>query len=495
MVKKIILTVLGSALIGITLLSFIDVYKEPETEKTNSFTYALGDVSNDLKNINNLSIREGDLITTTSRGLVLKNNEGKVEYDLAEEILVKDKGLHYEFKLKENIRWSDGKEIKVEDIIEFFKELILNQEEESIEGILNIYGAREFRNSKGTDVEKLAMIESEGKIIIRLNEVDKKFTEELTKPVYKLRKNLELWEDIKTNYSIIVCSGDYTIGNVKDDEIILKKSFYAKGSGPSELNIIRDMSEEVSMAKFETGEVDIVVNPPSKQLNRLFTEGKLKTFPAKKGKYIYINSNDKKQDLNERKIIYKNLIEAINTYYKENEYFLEMSEYSYFLEDKKNLNNIQNRKVETTKSTGELPEVLTIMALDNQENRNICSFIQKWFKENTKTSLRYTLVKESEYKSLALKDRYNITLIDANLAIDNKVEFFEELEYWYTESQKKVFDRIKAINGNFKELENILFSEYQILPLYFENKNVAVSKNVKEIYFDYYGNIQFTLNE
>lgn len=493
MVKKIILTILGSAMIGLTLLSFIDVYKEPETEKVNSFTYALGDINNNLKNINNLSMRESDLITATSRGLALKNNEGKLEYDLAEDVVVKDNGLHYEFKLKEDIKWSDGNLITSEDIISFFKEIILNEDEESIEGILNIYGAREYRDSKGLDDTKLAMLKLDNSVVIRLNKVDKNFIEELTKPVYRLRKDLNLWEDLKSNHQMIICSGDYTIEDVKDEEIILEKSIYAKGEGPKEINIVRNMSEEISMAKFETGEVDIVVNPPSKQLNRLYSEGKLKTFPAKTGKYIYMNPNNEKQDLNTRKLIYRTLIEAVSSYYKENEHFIEMAEYSYFLEDKNNLNNIQNRKVITTKAIGELPEVITIMALDNQANRNLCMFIQNWFKENTKTSLRYTLVKESEYKNLALRDRYNITLIDMELIANNREEVFGSIEYWYTEDEKKIFEKEKNNDSNFKELENILFNNYQIVPLYFENKNVAISQKIKDIYFDYYGNIQFTL--
>lgn len=493
MIKKIILTVLGSTIVGLVLLSFIDVYQEQDTKEVSAFTYALGNINNDLRDVTNLSMREKDIITATSKSLVSKNSDGKIENELSQEVKVKDDNIEYEFILKDDIKWSDGTQILPVQIIDFFKELLITEEEKNIEPILNIYGAREFRESNGNDNSKLALIEGDNSIIIRLNSKDKDFLEKLTKPVYKLRKNLDMWKDIKSYHDNIVYSGDYVIDTVSDEEIILKRVNYLNENIPQEINIIRNMSEEVSMAKFETGEVDVVVNPPSKQLNRLEAEGRLKTFNANKGKYIYLNSNDKGLDFESRKAVYKTLNNVIETYHKENEHYIEVAEYSYFLEDKNNLNSIQERKVQTAKINKELPKIVTLLALDTQENRSLCAYIGEWFKNNTKTSLRYTLVNEDEYKNIALRDRYDITLIDIDLSANNREKTFSDLEYWYNDNEKKLFDKENSKNNSeFRELENTLFSNYRILPLFFENKNVAISNKVKEINFDYYGNIQFT---
>ncbi|MGL4873779.1 MAG: ABC transporter substrate-binding protein [Clostridium sp.] len=493
MIKKIVMTVIGAFLFGLLILSFIDVYYEDDSIETSGFTYALGNINNNLKDIGNLSMREIDIITATSKGLVMKTTEGKIENELAEKIVVKDGGLHYEFTLKENIKWSDGKDIMPSDIVRYFKELILREKEENIEGILNIYGAKEYRKSEGMDNSKLAIIEGGNTITIRLNKKDPEFIEELSKPVYKLRKNIDLWEDIKTTHDVIVCSGDYIIDKVTDEEIILKKTLYVEENIPKEINIIRNMSEEISMAKFETGEIDIVVNPPSKQLNRLDAEGRLRTFSSKKGKYLYINSIHKDMELENRKEIYKILLKAIEGYYEENSHYINMAEYSYFTEDKKSLNTVQGRKVSTTKSKGKIPKIITILALDTQENRVLCGYIEKWVEKNTESTLRPVLVKEDEYKNRALKDRYHTTLIDIEAIEEEREKTFESLEYWYSETESKLFDKEKIVtNPKFKNLENSLFVNYRIVPLYFENKNVAISENVENIDFDYYGNIHFT---
>ncbi|MGL5646219.1 MAG: ABC transporter substrate-binding protein [Clostridium sp.] len=493
MIKKIVMTVIGSFLVGLLILSFIDVYYEEGSTETSGFTYALGNINNNLKDVNNLSMREIDIITATSKGLVMKNNEGKVENELVEKINVKDNGLHYEFILKKDIKWSDGKDILPSDIVWFLKELIISEKEEDIQGVLNIYGAREFRASKGIDNSKLAIIEGENSITIRLNKKDSKFIEELTKPIYKLRKNVDLWADIKTTHNVIITSGNYVIDKVTDEEIILKKTAYVKENIPNEMNIIRNMSEETSMAKFETGEVDIVVNPPSKQLNRLEEEGRLKTFSAKTGKYLYINSIHKDMNLENRKVIYKTLLKAIEGYYEENSNYISMADYSYFVEDKSELNIVQGRKVSTTKSKGNLPKVLTMLALDTQENRVLCGYIEKWIKENTESTLSCILVKEEEYKNIALRDRYHTTLIGIEAIEIERGETFESLEHWYNEAENKLFNKEKVkVKSKFRELENSLFNNYRILPLYFENKNVAISENVDNISFDYYGNINFT---
>jgi len=58
-----------------------------------------------------------DLAEIIYSGLMKYDNEGKLVKDLAESFEVKDEGKTYEFKIKENVLWSDGEKLTADDII------------------------------------------------------------------------------------------------------------------------------------------------------------------------------------------------------------------------------------------------------------------------------------------------------------------------------------------------------------------------------------------
>lgn len=58
-----------------------------------------------------------DLVELIFSGLIKYNLEGKLIPDLAKEYKILEDGKVYEFSLKENLFWSDGKELTVDDII------------------------------------------------------------------------------------------------------------------------------------------------------------------------------------------------------------------------------------------------------------------------------------------------------------------------------------------------------------------------------------------
>ena len=93
---------LPSAIIGVILiflLSFIEIEKIASSKDSGIILYAVNSIPNELKDVSKLSTREEDVICATSKGLVEKNNEGKIVPSLATEISVKDDGIEYEFKI------------------------------------------------------------------------------------------------------------------------------------------------------------------------------------------------------------------------------------------------------------------------------------------------------------------------------------------------------------------------------------------------------------
>lgn len=77
-----------------------------------------------------LSDIDRDLTEILFSGLMKYDEEGKIVKDLADNFEIKEDGRVYEFSLKENILWSDGQKLTVDDII-FTIEIIQNPDYKS----------------------------------------------------------------------------------------------------------------------------------------------------------------------------------------------------------------------------------------------------------------------------------------------------------------------------------------------------------------------------
>lgn len=488
--KKFIMPSIITALLIIFALSFIDIEKVENTEVTASLLYAVNTIPNELKDVSKLTTRDKDIICATSIGLVEKDNKGNIVPSLASEFTIKEDGIEYQFKIRDDVYWSNGEKVTAENVVDFFKELLKEEKDKNIEAFLDVYGAKEFRKGN-TSFESGVAINSNGNIVtIRLNKKNELFLEELTKVQYRIRKYLLMWNDIESNYKTIIYSGQYYINNINNGEVELKKNNDSKSV--ELIKLFADSNEELSMAAFEMGQRDIVVNPPNTQLNRLQSEGRLKTFESDTAKYVLLNSEEESLPLSARKTLYFNINLSMASYEEENSNYLEIAENSYFREDKENFNKLQSRKVMTTQKEDKIPEVITILAKDSNENRALLKYMQSWFSDNTESSVRYNLVTEEEFENLELRKRYDVVIIDKIANSHDKEKFYSDLKNYYTESELSTYKKIVNLGkNNFDELENKLFDDYSILPLLFEKKNIAISKNIKNIEFDWYGNINF----
>lgn len=489
-VKKFIMPSIFIALLMIFALSFIDIEKVENIEVTESLLYAVNTIPNELKDVSKLTTREKDIICATSIGLIEKDNKGDIVPSLAYEFSVKEDGIEYQFKIRDDVYWSNGDKVTAEDVVEFFKEILKEEEDKNIEPFLDVYGAREFRKGNISFESGVAINSNDNVLTIRLNRKNDAFLEELTKVQYRIRKYLMMWDDIESNYKTIIYSGEYYISNINNGEVELKKNNNDKSL--ESIKLFEDFNEELSMAAFEMGERDIVVNPPNTQLNRLQSEGRLKTFESDNAKYVLLNSEQESLPLSTRKTLYFNINLSMLSYEEENSNYLEIAENSYFREDKENFNKLQSRKVMTTQKEDKIPEVITILAKDNNENRAILKHIQDWFSDNTESSIRYSLVTEEEFENVELRKRYDVLIIDKIANSNDKEQFYSDLKDYYTESELNTYESIiNSTKSNFDELENKLFNDYSILPLLFEKQNIAISKHIKNIEFDWYGNINF----
>lgn len=459
-----------------------------------TISYGIEEIPEDLEKVTKLSKRYEDIICTVSRGLVVNNENNEIIPSLASEVIKDNEGIQYEFKIRDDIFWSDGNKITPKDIVVFFKELLKEEDEENIQALLDVYGAKEFKAGNAVFETGVAIKNTEDSVVIRLNKKNDNFLNELSKPQYRLRKYLIMWENIKNNYDKLVYSGDYKIDYISKDKMILKRNDKSDGSNIASINILDDDSVELSMASYEVKERDIVINPPESELNKLSEEKKLVTMPKAEATYLVINSNSNSIPIQGRRQIYNNVYKGIEFYQNSNSKEFELAEGSFFREDKQDLTKIQARKVGSSKEGDwDKPEILTLLCEDNNENRILCRAIQQWFKDNTNITIKYSLVKE-EFEDEELKKRYDMLLVNNEANVSDKQNFYLKFKEYFTDNQNSILEKSTSnkTNYDYSTLEESLFDNYNILPLVFYNENIAISDKISQLKLDGNGNIDFS---
>lgn len=475
--KKIVISLLIIIFI-LFLWSFID-REEETTVNTNverqDIRYSLINMPSNLLEVSNLSIREQDIISAISRGLVKKDSKGKIICDLAESYEKKDNGLEYVFKLRKDIYWSDGAKINAKDVWKFFKELIEVSNEKDIKALLNVYGVSDYKNGIGSFNENVAIHIDNDSIKFRLNEISENFVDELTKIKYRIRENLNLWRDINKNYKQIRYSGDYFIDNISEDTI----SIIAVKDKTKKVFFINDISKEIAMAKYYMGERDIIFSPPLSEIRRMEKD---KVIKCELNTGLYLGINEQKIPINSRRLIYRDINQAIDAYEEESCEQITNSKGCYFREEINNLNLVQDRKVfiNNIEAGGDIEGNIIINAKKDEKNREICEYLSEWFKKNKNYNIKYYLLNEEEFEE-KLNDKYTIVLINSD---DDK--FYSYIEKIYKDSNSE-----KMNKEEFKRLENIFLLKCQIIPVCYFNENLCLSEKINKLVLDYYYNIDF----
>lgn len=475
--KKIVISLLIIIFI-LFLWSFID-REEETTVNTNverqDIRYSLINMPSNLLEVSNLSIREQDIISAISRGLVKKDSKGKIICDLAESYEKKDNGLEYVFKLRKDIYWSDGARINARDVWKFFKELIEVSDEKDIKALLNVYGVSDYKNGIGSFNENVAIHIDNDSIKFRLNEISENFVDELTKIKYRIRENLNLWRDINKNYKQIRYSGDYFIDNISEDTI----SIIAVKDKTKKVFFINDISKETAMAKYYMGERDIIFSPPLSEVRRMEKD---KVIKCELNTGLYLGINEQKIPINSRRLIYRDINQAIDAYEEESCGQITNSKGCYFREEINNLNLVQDRKVfiNNIEAGGDIEGNIIINAKKDEKNREICEYLSEWFKKNKNYNIKYYLLNEEEFEE-KLNNKYTIVLINSD---DDK--FYSYIEKIYKDSNSE-----KMNKEEFKRLENIFLLKCQIIPVCYFNENLCLSEKINKLVLDYYYNIDF----
>lgn len=491
--KKIIILSLVTFMTVVFLVGFIDVVNQDAPKNKDVFTYSVLEVPTNLIEVGSLNERIQDIVCATSRGLVQLESDGKINTSLSDSLEINDAGLEYIFKIRDDIYWSDGNKITPEDIVAFFREIIT--EDNEISALLNVFGVKEYINSNKTFSETVAITNTDNSIKIRLNSRDDNFIEELTKPQYKLRKDVLFWENIAYNYKDIPYSGDYCIDNINENEIILKRNNKASVDLAQTIHLVKDDTEDLALAAFEIGNRDIVMNPPKSQLERLKNDGKLVESPSNEAMYLAFNINNENFSNDVKNEIYRLVNKAIEEYQNKNSILVELAECSYFREDKEDLNKLQSRNVMVNmKKDITIPSKVVLVAKESLENKDVTSYLVNWFKNNTDITLVTNLLSEEDMNLISEKNYYDIALINVYAKLDNDEELLNTISSFVPKSIREMIanSNSKAEKEElFAEIEEDIFNNYRILPLLFYNNTIAINNKIESNILDGNGNIDF----
>ena len=193
---KKIFVVLGLFVVSIVfLLGFIDKSPTKQVRSEADIVYSINNIPSNFVTVGSLSKREQDIICAVSKGLVELDTNGELVPALADSVDIRDNGIEYDFKIRDDVYWSDGTKITPSDIAEFFREVITLEAEEDIEPLLNVFGVIDYRNGNKSFSNGVGITATDTNLILRLNSQDSNFLNELTKPQYRLRKSVILWEE------------------------------------------------------------------------------------------------------------------------------------------------------------------------------------------------------------------------------------------------------------------------------------------------------------
>lgn len=476
--KKVIMAIAAVILFILFLSTFIEKEKVDEDKSNNSIVMSVESFNYDLERESELNKDDENIICATCRGLVKLNSNNEVTLDLAKDLEVSGDGIEYKFTLKDDVCWSNGEKIKPEEIQIYFKSLIQRGNSRDIKALLKVYGVDKFREEK-VDFEKYVAITSDDNTIkIRLNKRDDDFLTELSKPQYRVRRNISLWNDIRSNYDRIVYSGEYYISEVKDDLIKLKSNC---NDVDTEVIMIKDDSKENSMASYEIGDRDIVVDVPISQVPRLEQNDRILSSPSGEGLYLAINS--KKMDLDMRKEFVKILYKAAQEYNDKNSKSVKFSEGIYFEDEMDEVNKIQNRKVALNNSReGTIPDNINILISKEEVSEDFVKYLTDYFKQYYEINIKY---EENSQDESINEEKFHMELLRLKENSSNKNNLFEGM--------KNIFEKENGqYSSNDINVEDKFFNSYIVVPVMFIDTNIAVSDKVKNVRIDGNGNVDFS---
>lgn len=456
-------------------------------QKEDTLVYAIDNIPDTISATDILSREEEDLICSVFSGLVELNENGEAVPDLAKAWKISEDGLEYTFKIKENLKWSNGEKITAESFQLFFRDLLSPANDAyTSEELYTIYGVKEYREGKH-DFSKVAInTPDKYTITIRMNNKDEELLRKLSKPLYRLRNLNDPLDNYKVDFNKISYTGPYLI------EEITKEGFVRLAYNPySDIELeIEDVllkekeDDEIELAAFNLNKVDILRNPPIINLDGFNLYKNTSVYKNDVAKVMILNENIKddiyiilKNWISESNIIKNNIgsayVEVLN---KNNikELFKEDNKKTELKLDE----NYDDRVNISLKDIYHDKEVLKIVISDSEEEKVLANELKKKLQDEykIKTSIKSY---SDDFKDIIKLGEFDIAFIDITK---------EELDYSLEDN--KYTGKLDLNNEEYEEAFKSEEIEKKVfISVYFENDLWCKSNRVNYTYIDGNGNL------
>lgn len=264
-------------------------------------------ISNDPTNLDPqlaLTFNCGMVWTAAGSTLFIANENEEIVPELADHYEVSDDGLTYRIYLKDNLKWSDGKELTADDFVYSFSRaakssngLEASELINVIKGFPNNLQVRSLDNGKIFEVELnnpcvyfISILCSTSLVPLRQDIIE-------STPGYMNDNNVVVNPSAWASEAPIVTSGAYYIDSWKHNEsITLKKNPYyydAQNVKTNTIQLLLNSDATIAYSAYSSGDICLLYDKiPSDILDTLFDNEEYHQHMSLGTTYIYINVNN-----------------------------------------------------------------------------------------------------------------------------------------------------------------------------------------------------------
>ncbi|MCB2292912.1 peptide ABC transporter substrate-binding protein [Clostridium algoriphilum] len=512
-------------LIFITMLGCGCIQKKVKPSTSRKYlVYNLGKLPSDLLMIDNDNIREKDLLLALFEGLVREDKDGKIVPAMAEKYETSKDKIEYTFKLRKNLHYSDGSEIKATDFVRLFHDILLEKENVFADQLYCIFGAKDFSSGK-TGFDKVGIFAKDDLTLqIRLNSPNDYFVKTLSNPIFTLREDNLNMKNWKESYGEIQYSGPFIIKDVnKEGEITLVKNQKYWGSSKivsNEMLFTSIDDEEKALADFETSgesdssKIDILVSPPISEVSALTKEKKTEVKPTQSMYYLNFNLNSKAtvdidfrsaiSSIIDRNLIIETVAEDLAVPTMSYTPFINSSDNSSKLIFNASRSKAKGKAYLRNSKYNKEQDLVMVYESENFDTK-ISNEIAKNIKEYLDLNVECIGYTKDELKKVLAKGEYDIVFSKNDEEYGDVYKFFSK---WTANSKDNIYgykstDYDKAIatalnenNGSkkitiYNKAQGILAKDLPCIPVYIANTVICKKQNIKDIYTTKSGNLIF----
>ena len=499
--KKIIIITILCVILTFSV-SFQDVNRKSEEVERDYIVCNIENRPKDLKMTDNKKIREKDLLNSLFEGLVKVNKDGNIVGGLSKEYKVSDDKIEYQFKIRDNAKYSNGEKIKSKDFVKFFKEFLSDENNLYREELSCIYGVSDYITNK-TSFENVAIKDvSDDVLKIRLNKPCDKLLEILSQPVMSLR-DYNLLKDFSKCDNSIKYSGPFFLKvNEKDEYVLCKNNNYYNVKEVTDnrilLSFIEDKEEVLANFEDENYKLDIFIDPPINESFKLTEQDRTEGFLGKQSVYINFNLNNKSisNNINFRNAINKSLSKEYFIQKISKDFGVPATSYSIGQENEfDKCSEVSLAKKYLSEVKYEKDSVVKFLYKNNSIERRIADDIAKDIMEDLDISVKLISYEEKDLDKILEGKDFDMMLYIYDNENTKKSYYYlwksENNKFGFTDLQyDKLINNLESNvesskkNEVYKECEKLLLNKIPAIPIYNLNTVLCRKNFIENVYIN-----------